>query len=300
MPCWRCGEQVVNGICTMCGCPENTRKPATTESGKKLRYVYDKFGAKRTLTEDNLLIRCLPDILPDEIELRLALAAVMRVGAGRECYAVLENRQLITDASFDGVRLVLRSSGLSEKEGEEVLEALRDMIGCGTSNSNADDDPVPPRPTPQPPVPPIPSIDEKPKENLQKAREVSQKRPTRQPYHVLATLYNIEMEDATRGLAYHLKHRRGVLFLRVDGLAMHYYEHQIGLGKERKYHESPDIFIPIEAVESVKAHESVLSYDFTLVLRDGVRFMVLASTYAYNRKDVDAFVDALHEHLRQQ
>ncbi len=145
MQCWKCGGQTVGGVCTLCGCRESDRKPAVTPAGKSLRYVYDKFGAKRVLTEDGLLERCLVDVLPEEAALRGTLTAAMQAGAGREFYAVLENNQPLTDASFQGLMRVLRAAGMAEKDAHTALVTLWDMAGCGAPGISQ-----PPQPAPQP------------------------------------------------------------------------------------------------------------------------------------------------------
>lgn len=155
MQCWKCGGQTVGGVCTLCGGREGDRIPAATPAGRALRYVYDKFGARRTLTEDGVLVRCLGDVLPDEPELRRALTEAFAAGAGREFYAVLESNQPLTDASFQGLVRVLRAAEMSEKDAHTVLVTLWDMAGCGAPASTQPapgpaSQPVPNRPVEQP------------------------------------------------------------------------------------------------------------------------------------------------------
>lgn len=160
MQCWKCGGQTAGGVCTLCGARERDRIPAATPAGKALRYVYDKFGVKRTLTENGVLVRCLGDVLPEEPELRQALTEAFAAGAGREFYAVLESNQPMTDASFQGLVRVLRAAGLSEKDAHTVLVTLWDMAGCGAPASTQPapgpaSQPVPKRPVEQPKYQPV-------------------------------------------------------------------------------------------------------------------------------------------------
>lgn len=295
MQCWRCSGQMMNGICSLCGCTEDSRQPAVTETGRMLRYVYDKFGAKRTLTEDGLLVRCLADVLPEEIELRRAMTAAFAAGAGREFFTVLETNRPLTEATFQGLVQVLRATELTEDDARAVLVNLWDMAGCGVPLSS--DSPVPPQPIP-PPAPVHPRerpMREMPRQNVQ---EVSQWPAPLQSGQVLASLGNVVLADATHGLnAMKSNGSSGMLFLRTDGLAMHYYERKIGIGKNRTWHQVPDIFIPMQAIDRVIIHDSGLTYDFTLVLKDGVRFQAVSSTYGYNRKEAKSFVALLQEQL---
>ncbi len=180
MQCWKCGGQTVGGVCTLCGCRESDRKPAVTPAGKAMRYVYDKFGAKRALTENGVLVRCLGDVLPEEAELRRALTEAFAAGAGREFYALLESNQPLTDASFQGLVQVLRAAGLSEKDAHAALVALWDMVGCGTpATSQPAPQPapqlVPNRPVERPKVQPEPV--ERPKYPQEQKREAPAPRP---------------------------------------------------------------------------------------------------------------------------
>ena len=299
MQCWKCGGQTVGGVCTLCGGRERDRIPAATPAGRALRYVYDKFGAKRTLTEDGLLARCLTDVLPDEIELRRALTAAFAAGAGREFYAVLETNQPLTEATFQGLVRVLRAAELTEEDARAVLVSLWDMAGCGAPQNR--EPPVLPHPshptTPQ--VPPERSMREVPREVPQeRPREIAQRPAPVQTSQVLASLGNVVLADATHGInAMKSNGRSGMLFLRADGVAMHYYERKIGISKNRAWNQAPDIFIPVQAIDRVIIHDSGLTYDFTLALKDGVRFQAISSTYAYNRKDAKRWVTLLQEQL---
>ncbi|MBR3765241.1 MAG: hypothetical protein IKK57_11930 [Clostridia bacterium] len=291
MQCWKCGGQAVSGVCTMCGVRERDRRPAATPVGKALRYVYDKFGAKRTLTEDGLLERCLPDVLPEEPELRLALSVAFAAGAGREFYAVLETNQTLTEATFQGLVRVLQAADLSEEDARAVLVSLWDMAGCGAPQGSTPQQPDPP------PAREIPR--ERPmREEPQRQPEISKRSASAPASQVLASLGNVVLADATHGInAMKSNGRSGMLFLRMDGVAMHHYERQMGMSKKRAYHQSPDIFIPIQAIDRVIIHDSGLTYDFTLALKDGVRFQAISSTYSYNRKEAKHFVTLLQEQL---
>lgn len=304
MGCWKCGEPTVGGACSVCGCLESSRLPALSENGRMLRYVYDKFGSRRTLTEDGLFVRCLADMLPDEVELRRALTKAFDAGAGRALYAILAANMPLTDASYQGVVQIMRQVGIGDEDGRNMLAALCEMIGCvaptiavhdpmpvtpqnGTNQSghhqiswDSQFQTVPPRPVVRPVAQPVKQP------VVQPAVQTSQT--------IIAQLANVVLADATHGInAMKSNGQTGVLFLRQDGVAMHFYVSKFGLSKKRAYHDHPDIFIPMGAIARLIPHDSGLSFDFTLVLKDGVRFQTIASTYAYNRKDARAFFTAL-------
>lgn len=287
MQCWKCSGQVVDGICTLCGCLQSSRKSAVTDIGRMLRYVYDKFGAQRTLTEDGLLVRCLPDILPDEIELRQALTAAMRLGAGQEFYALLSTNHPLNDATFQRLVNALQAADLSENDARLALASLWEMAGCGTPSNSAAQ--------PTNPLPQERAMRETPR---QIQPEISRKAEQSPASQVLASLANVVLADATHGInAMKSNGRSGMLFLKPDGVAMHYYERQIGISKNRAWHQVPDIFIPMQSIDRLIVHDSGLTYDFTLVLKDGVRFQVISSAYSYNRKDAKQFAALIQERL---
>lgn len=287
MQCWKCSGQVVDGVCILCGCLQNSRKPAVTDIGRMLRYVYDKFGAQRTLTEDGLLVRCLPDILPDEIELRQALTAAMRLGAGQEFYALLSTNQPLNDATFQRLVNALQAAELSENDACLALASLWEMAGCGTPLIS-DAQPTNPPPQEQ-------AMQETPRQIQPEISRKSEQAPASQ---VLATLKNVVLADATHGInAMKSNGPSGMLFLQADGVAMHYYERQIGISKNRAWHQDPDIFIPMQSIDRLIIHDSGLTFDFTLVLKDGVRFQAISSTYSYNRKDAKQFAALIQERL---
>lgn len=180
MQCWKCGGQTVDGVCTLCGCRESDRKPAVTPAGKAMRYVYDKFGAKRALTESGVLVRCLGDVLPEEAELRRALTEAFSAGAGREFYALLESNQPLTDASFQGLVQVLRAAGLSEKDAHAALVALWDMVGCGTPAASQPAPQPAPQPVPNRPVE-RPKVQPEPVERPKYAQEQPRQTPAPKP-----------------------------------------------------------------------------------------------------------------------
>lgn len=132
----------------------------------------------------------------------------------------------------------------------------------------------------------------------QRQPEISQRPAPVQTSQTLTSLGNVVLADATHGInAMKSNGRSGMLFLRTDGLAMHHYERQLGMSKNRAWHQAPDIFIPMQAIDRVIVHDSGLTYDFTLVLKDGVRFQTISSTYGYNRKEAKQFVALLQEQL---
>lgn len=209
MQCWKCGGQTVGGVCTLCGCRESDRKPAVTPAGKAMRYVYDKFGAKRALTENGVLVRCLGDVLPEETELRRALTEAFAAGAGREFYALLESNQPLTDASFQGLVQVLRAAGLQEKDAHAALVALWDMVGCGTPAASQPAPQPAPQPVPNRPVE-RPKVQPEPVERPKYAQEQPRQTPAPKP---MQANVNMGWHDLLCKVVWWIAAVTGLLFL---------------------------------------------------------------------------------------
>lgn len=158
MQCWKCGAQVANGACVMCGCTVAARAQTKTETGKRLRYVYDKFGPAKTLGDPQTLIRCISDVLADDRELREQLTVLLNTGVGSHMLHMMENggtigekeRALLISATEQ--RCSLPNSTLTK-----LVDYLLEMVGFAAGGGTAN------KPTPQQPKPqPVPA--EKPRE----------------------------------------------------------------------------------------------------------------------------------------
>lgn len=304
MSCWKCDGQVVNDHCTLCGCVQSTRKSAETDAGKALRYVYDKFGAKRTLTEDGLLSRCLADVLPLEPELRKGIRAALKGGIGRELFHLLEsNTPMDANARTELLAMLSSSTDIMSTEMPlEVMNALLDMVGFGASASMSKK-PGPAKvvqdPPPKPKVIPSSETPERPMHpNPPNPHETSMVTPV-----PLAVLYHVDVENVTRGVAKmnkstgKVQKHHGVLYLYSTGIAFYPYKHAVVLSKHAEHQESPELFLPIDEIEQIIEHDVFIALDFTIVMRNDVRFWVSASTHGYNRKDAKAFVEALRQKI---
>ncbi len=304
MSCWKCDGQVVNDRCTLCGCVQSTRKPAETDAGKALRYVYDKFGARRTLTEDGLLFRCLADVLPLEPELRKGIRAALNGGIGRELFHLLESNTPMDANARIGLRAMIEASTgiMSTEMLLEVMNALLDMVGFGAPTSmqkNTESGNVGQDQTPKPKnIPSTETSERSMHPNPPIHHEQSMVAPV-----PLAVLYHVDVENVTRGAAKmnkgtgKVQEHHGVLYLYSTGIAFHPYKHAMSLTKHAEHQESPELFLPIDAIEQIIEHDVLIAFDFTIVMRNDVRFWVSASTHGYNRKDTKAFVEALRQKI---
>ena len=130
MKCWRCGadgdESVVK--CPSCGA-DLMRKEPTSEIGKAMRMLYDRYGAEKILTNSAYLVNGLGDLTEDSKKVRNQMKMAMDAGMGR---AYLEQIALgAPDASFDArVRMLLTDeAGLSDKTSAELAGYFNEMIG---------------------------------------------------------------------------------------------------------------------------------------------------------------------------
>ena len=276
MYCWRCGAEIQGGTCMVCGCSQDTRRKAESSLGTSLRYVYDKFGPERILTDGDTLRRCLSDILPDERHLRQQIAAVMQTSVGRMIFELLRSGREPGAADCQTyIRIIHTECGLTEPIARDVLNLLIDMIGCANplTASKANQNPTNIR-TIQPPVP---------SPNTPKAVEISrnpQSGPAVIDMQILATLHGVYMVDATSGIRGNVNTWKNTskFCVRTDGIAVHNYQGSRLMSPEKRPHsKDPDTFIPRGEIVRVIENFFPTVHEFTIVTRDGKRYRVLST-----------------------
>lgn len=271
MRCWKCGAHDVSSICLLCGCQQDTRQKTTTEVGQALRYAYDKFGSEQILTDHETLRRCLSDLIPSEKKLREQITSVMRTDTGHRLFDILRNNQEPDENDcWILMRNIQEDCGLTEEQARAVLGYLLEMIGCENRciakappvGGGAGPGKAPTSgPGSGPSVPPP---------------------PTNNDVHILASLPGAVLADATQGLSWgmspmYIKAKKGTLYVRNDGVAIHYY-HGIALRKDRaKQSIDPDIFIPRSDIIKVTENFFMTAHDFTIATVDGKRYRAMAS-----------------------
>ncbi len=128
-------------MCVFCGA-NSARPTPTTEAGKALRALYDRYGRDAVLANSAILTNGLGDLMDDTTKLRGQLRIAMDAGAGRMLKAQLEDSGT-PDASFDARfrALLTDEAGLSDKVAGEIAAYFDEMIGWRSITS---------APTPQP------------------------------------------------------------------------------------------------------------------------------------------------------
>lgn len=255
MLCWKCGAPVVGSGCVSCGCLQSTRQGTTTEVGKALRYAYDKFGPRQILTDSEMLRRCLSDLIPDEKKLRGQIASVMQTNVGQRLFNIMTTVGELDWAAYRNLaHSIQEDCGLTEEQAGTLLEYILEMIGCQNPRSMN----TQPEPAARPEEPPS-KIEAPPIVN--------------DNAHIFATQKKVRLEDATHGVGWSNSGKRGDLYVRNDGITMHYY-HGWGTAKPSP---APDLFIPRQGIVKVTENFFIGVYAFTIVMTDGTRYRVTSS-----------------------
>lgn len=146
MNCWKCGQTLAAGssICPYCDADQNRPAP-TSEAGKALRTLYDRYGAKSVLDNGAYLSSGLGDLVGDSQKLRNQLKMAMDSGVGRLYLEQLETGA--PDADFDArVKTILtEEAALSDRAAEELAGYFDEMIGWRSAKTA-----TPPTPKPAP------------------------------------------------------------------------------------------------------------------------------------------------------
>lgn len=278
MFCWKCGTQVAGNVCTVCGCKQNERRNASTETGEALRYAYDKFGSERILTEQNLMKRCLSDLLPDEKRLRLQISSAMNTAFGQDLYVILRDGRNPSSAELQKLTKNLHvDCNITESDAQAIVGLFIDMIGCGNPlNQQFQAQRAPNRET---------HVEQTHRRRANDFSRVSTADDSNltnvasAPVVFLARLSKVAYADATNGLGGGKGKRRGELFIRSDGIALHLYR---GYGTN-SYSYDPDLFIPQTEICRVTENFFLNQHDFTIATLDGRRYRFMPSA---NKEEV--------------
>ena len=130
MKCWKCGQEVVGGtgVCPYCGATQARPEP-TTETGRAMRALYDRYGAREVLTNSAYLVNGLADLTDVDKKLRNQLRMALDAGLGKVYLDQLSAGA--PDSAFNNrVRIVLtEDAGLSDKAAETLAGYFDEMIG---------------------------------------------------------------------------------------------------------------------------------------------------------------------------
>ena len=130
MKCWKCSSELAKGVatCVYCG-TDQRRKPVSSEIGRAMRMLYDRYGAQAVLANSAYLINGLSDLTEDSKKLRNRLKMAMDAGLGRLYQDQLQAGD--PDSAFDEQvrRLLTEDAGLSDKVAAEISGYFDEMIG---------------------------------------------------------------------------------------------------------------------------------------------------------------------------
>ena len=138
MKCWKCGQENVDGasICMYCRASQNRPAP-TTDIGRAMRMLYDRYGAQEVFKNSAYLVNGLGDLAEDSKKLRNQLKTGMDAGLGRVYLEQLNTG--MPDSAFDNrvKRLLTEDAGLNEKAAGEIARCFDEMIGWRAVKQNA-------------------------------------------------------------------------------------------------------------------------------------------------------------------
>ena len=153
MKCWKCGNSLTSGaaFCQVCGAAQARMRPST-DVGKKLRKLFDWYGAEEILTCSDRIRNGLGGRGEELRKARSLLLLSMDAGIGQMAFVQLQDvghsdwdfRQRITRRMIDEV-------GLNEKTALQLADLLDEMIGWEKAPEKAPEKP----PEKHPEGPPI-------------------------------------------------------------------------------------------------------------------------------------------------
>ena len=131
MYCWKCGQELTDGAsaCVYCGADQRRPEP-TSEAGRAMRQLYDRYGRDAVLTNNLMLVNGLGDLVENSQKLRNQMKMALDAGVGR-LYLDQLNGTGAPDAAFDQrVRALMSDeAGLNDKAIYEITDCFDDMIG---------------------------------------------------------------------------------------------------------------------------------------------------------------------------
>lgn len=130
MNCWKCEKQITEGstVCPYCGVAQNRPAP-TTEAGRALRALYDRYGAAAVLSNSGYVSSGIGDLMADSRKLRNQLKMAMDAGVGRLYLEQLPMSKPDADFDLRVSRLLTEEAGLNERSAREIAGYFDEMIG---------------------------------------------------------------------------------------------------------------------------------------------------------------------------
>ena len=291
MNCWKCGRPVQGNFCSACGASYVQRVTPTTETGKMLRYIYDKYGAEQILGNTQTFLRCLSDVFPDDLPMRQAMKAAIMSGGTKTLYELAQRGSQPNKATWAQIEEgICRQSSCTRADAQTVVSYLMEMIGYGVDEKNTtpcSDHPSNARPSVQAPLkreaPAKPFLNDR----MDGGREV-------------ASLNRIRLIGSG-----FFKGQKGRLIVWSDSVAFypHYVKNQAADAAARyvdNHGETPQmpmVLIPIKDIREVKEEFYLTARDFSLLLRDGSRFRVNCDWI--KKEEVANVIQAIRQRMGQ-
>lgn len=305
MNCWKCGRPVQGNFCNACGASYVQRVTPTTETGKMLRYIYDKYGVEHILGNTQTFLRCLSDVFPDDLPMRQAMKAAIMSGGTKALYELAQRGSQPNKSTWAQIEEgICQQSSCTRADAQTVVSYLMEMIGYGVDGKNTtprSDQPSNARPSVQTPLKSeTPAKSSQNNERMDTVREV-------------ASLDRICLFGT--GL---FKEQEGRLIVWSDSVA--FYPYRVGtkaaeaatvltgvfafaaaryVTKHGKTTQMPKVLIPIKDIQEIKEEFFLTARDFSLLLRDGSRFRVNCDWVSVKKKDVANAIQAIRQRMGQ-
>lgn len=305
MNCWKCGRPVQGNFCNACGASHMQRVTPTTETGKMLRYIYDKYGAEHILGNTQTFLRCLSDVFPDDLPMRQAMKAAITSGGTRTLYELAQRGSQPNAATWVQVEEgICQQSSCTRADAQTVVSYLMEMIGYGVDGKNAapcSGQPSNARSSVQTPF------------KRETSAELSQKEARMDAVSEVASLNSVRLVGP--GL---FKEQKGRLIVWSDSVA--FYPYRVGtkaaeaataltgafafgaaryVNKKEKTTQMPKVLIPIKDILEIKEEFYLTARDFSLLLRDGSRFRVNCDWAMVKKQEVANAIQAIRQRMGQ-
>lgn len=131
MKCWKCSNELTDGMstCTYCGANLERNNPKSPE-GAALRKLYDHYGADKLFENSALLVNGFGDLCPDEKKRKNQLKLIADSGVLKMYQTQLETEGRPSEAFKSRVEEVIsENSGLSTTATNELMTIIDEMIG---------------------------------------------------------------------------------------------------------------------------------------------------------------------------
>ena len=131
MRCYRCGQEIPNGVsvCVNCHSDLSRRSAAKSPAGRAMRTLYDRYGCKEVLIDPAYLTNGLGDLLEDSKNLRNRVRMGMEAGLGKLYFAQLPAGATNPAFYARARKILVEDAGLNENSAGELIGYFDEMVG---------------------------------------------------------------------------------------------------------------------------------------------------------------------------